>query len=504
MMDRSWRLAAGLVIVGAAIFAAAQWPAFPYFLDSPYHMAVIRGFQDAGGPVTHAFWEAAPEGIRHLYPPLFHLLWLPARSLGMPLLVMAKLWSWAAFPFLLTLAWIVFSRISTARLACLVVLALAVPFNFFLGVVNYLPATLVLAAALGILLALAKKRWLAGGLLLGMAFWLHAGLPWLLVLTLLIFSFLEPGCRRTAWRVIAVGLLVASPWLIHEMRHLSTFHIHPRGEEHFIDTSPLLIGLGMAGLPLAWKRHPLVGRFFVALAVGFLPMLIHYRFRYFSAQGLFPWLLLAGVTLDWLAEKFRPHWLAAAMLAGLVLGAPGFFLSMENHPWKTDWVWADTTFSVLAGRPQTVPRITAQSLFKEQFTDELIGLIESNTIPEELIYCNLPYLGRMLTSLSGRAMTFNEPLRDLPEHPLAEVRKARLIVWVKNSSGGVSQEGTLRRVLTEIPLEPLQETKTAYLFLNPSAPARRQTARAVVPWWAADLLILLGVGLVVRDLRRNG
>ena len=59
---RRWTLLSLLIILGAAILSTAQWPAYPYFLDANYHLAVIRGFREAGGPVLHAFWEAAPEG----------------------------------------------------------------------------------------------------------------------------------------------------------------------------------------------------------------------------------------------------------------------------------------------------------------------------------------------------------------------------------------------------------------------------------------------------------
>ena len=90
--DQLWNLTAGLIILSVAILSAAQWPAYPYFLDSYYHLTVIEGMRQAGGPVLHAFWESAPEGRPHLYPPLFHLLWLPAIR-HLPPLFLARFWS---------------------------------------------------------------------------------------------------------------------------------------------------------------------------------------------------------------------------------------------------------------------------------------------------------------------------------------------------------------------------------------------------------------------------
>ena len=494
---RVWRLSAILIILSVAIFSATQWPLYPYFLDSYYHLGVIQGFQQTNGLVLHDFWEAAPEGRVHLYPPLFHLLWVPLARMGVPLLFMAKLWSWMGLPLLLLLAWIVFSEIATPRMACLSVLALATPYSFFLSAVNYAPANLVLAGALGLILAVLKKRWLAGGLLLGLTFLLHAGLPWLLAAGLILYALIEPSFRKTVAATLSVGILAASPWLIHLGLHLHLLQFHPRGEERMLETPILLVGLGLAGLWIAWRKKGAGERLLAAMAIGFLPMLAGYRFRFFSAQGLFPFLILAAVAMDWLAQKIKRPVVILSALSLILFFSPTIHWSAQG----VRFVWADTTLSTLAGRPQVVPRATAQPLFHKRLMGELAELVKRNSSPEDLIYCNLDYVGGILNVTTGRAIT-NEMLREMTQRPVeSQVAPAKLIVWVKDPSGESRAE--LEKLVQQYGLRSAGETELAWVYVNPGGTGRRQIRKALLPWWVPLSGIALSLWLLVRDLRRR-
>ncbi len=496
-MRNRWALTAGLVILAVVILAGTQWPGYPYFLDSYYHLSVIQGFRTAGGPTLHAFWESAPEGRPHLYPPLFHLIGLPAVLLGIPPLVLARIWSWAALPLLLIVAWVVLRRLFNDRTACLTVVVLATPFSFFLSSVNYLPATLVLTCSLGILLALSKARWLAGGLLLGLAFWLHAGFPWLLLLALALFGVIAPAYRWTVWKTMGLGILIAAPWTIHMAKHLSLFRVQPRGEEQFLETPILLLLLGVVGLKVCWNRGG-IHRFFVALALGFLPMLVSYRFRFFAAQGLFPLLLLAGQALDRLAGKIRPAGLAGLGLTGLALVSPTLYHSPKDP--GIHWAWADSTLPILAGRPQPVARGTANPLFHAKFMEPLALGVRAHTRPEDLIWCRFPYFGGMLSVLTERATT-NGMLREFQERSReAQIRLARMIVWLKDPVAKVPRE--MEQTALQYHLQPLGETEIAYLYLNPHPTGKRKVTPAVLPWWVASGLMGLAVAAAVWDLKR--
>ena len=500
MLSRNpWDLTAGLILAAAAVLTAAHWPVFPYFLDSYYHLAVIRGFSQAGGPVLHAFWEAAPQGRPHLYPPLFHLIFFHGTLAGMPFIQLARFWTWVSFPLLLAAAWMMLIRTTSSRLACLALITLATPYSFFLGTINHLPATLALVAGLGMMLALSRKRWLAGGLFLAAAFWLHAGLPWLLAFSVLLFGLVEREYRKSCFLILGVGLLASSPWLLHLWNHRSLLQIQPRGEERMLEAPVPLLLLGLWGLVIAWRKRGIFRHLAVMAVVFSVMFFAGYRSRFLATQGLFPWLLLAAVALDWLIERIHRPWGCGLLLAGLALLSP----SLHFSPGQTaapHVAWADTTLSTLSGGVQPTPRGTDSPVYNKKFMEELADTVRAHTKPDELIYSNMNYLAGMMTALTGRAAT-NQMLREMADHPTGEqIPQARLILWVKELSGERSPK--MDEAVAQHHLRPLGETGIAYTFLNLHPKGRRHVTPAVFPWWAASGAILLAAAVAAWDLSR--
>jgi len=258
-----------------------------------------------------------------------------------------------------------------------------------------------------------------------------------------------------------------------------------------------LLALGLWGLVIAWRRKGIY-RLFAVMAIGFLPMaLAGYRFRFLATQGLFPWLLLAAVALDWIVEKIRKPWAVVPLLAGLLLVSPSLHFSAG----QTALSWGDTTLSGLSGLVPPRPRGTGNPIYNEKFMGELIEAVRSHTEPEELICSNMNYLAGMMTAFTGRATT-NQMLRETADRPLREqIPQARLIIWLKDLSGQRSRE--MEQAVVEHHLRPLAETEIAYLFLNLRPTGHRQMAHAVVPGWVASLGILLAAVAAAWDLSRS-
>lgn len=492
--SRRWSCAGWLLILATAILAAAHWPRYPYFWDSYYHLSVIQNFREAGGPALLQTWEAAPEGRVHLYPPLFHLLFLPARMAQIDPILLARFWTWASFPLLLLSVNEVLRRLAGPRPAALALAALLTPYSFFLGSINMVPATLTLIWGMGALLALSRQRGLAAGLFLALAFWTHAGLPWLIALSFLLFGLFSAEHRRAAWTAVGIGLLGGSGWLIHLARHLSEFQLQPRGEDRLLDTPVLFLALGLWGAVCAWKKGGL-HRFWVALAIGFLPMAIGYRSRFLATQGIFPLLVLAGFALEQAASRFRRQGIFVGMLALLVLFSP----ALRTSPAGIRLAWADTSLSALTGLSQPAARGYDTSLFQPRMMRELSREIRLRTPPDQLIFCNLPYVGGLLSVVSERATT-NQMLRESADRPIErQIRPARLIVWVKEPDGGIP--AGMQEAVLQFHLRPVGETELAYLYLNPAAEGRHRPARAVCPWWGAWGIFLLALGAALKLMR---
>ena len=146
-------------------------------------------------------------------------------------------------------------------------------------------------------------------------------------------------------------------------------------------------------------------------------------------------------------------------------------------------------------------RGTGNSLYQSKLIGELVTAVKAHTEPNELIYCNVSYVGGMLSAFSGRATT-NQMLRELEDRPLSDqIRPARLVVWIKEPKG--FRHPTAEEAALQFHLRPLGETAIATLYYNPSAQGRRKVVRAILPWWAAFGMILGVVGIVTLDLKRR-
>ena len=108
--EPSWTSYSALLLILFLFFQITQWPFSPKFLDAYYHLAVMKGFEEAGGYVTSAFWEYAPAGRPHLYPPALHILMLSFYKLGLSAISVARLVDLAAYPIFLFAFWRVYCR----------------------------------------------------------------------------------------------------------------------------------------------------------------------------------------------------------------------------------------------------------------------------------------------------------------------------------------------------------------------------------------------------------
>ena len=101
----SWDLYSCAIISFFTFVQALSWDLFPFFIDIYYHLAVMLGYNTAGGYTTYGFWEYAPVGRPHLYPPLLHFLMLALYKAGLPKMFIARLSNFIMFPLALVSMW---------------------------------------------------------------------------------------------------------------------------------------------------------------------------------------------------------------------------------------------------------------------------------------------------------------------------------------------------------------------------------------------------------------
>jgi hypothetical protein len=173
MFTRPYALCAiGLLIV-VVVATFVSWNIYPVFIDVYYHMGVIEGFSQAGGITTRAFWEMAPGGRVHIYPPSLHVIGYFFSLVGVSPRTYVTLISAFCYAGCLITTWIWLRRIIGERSALFALILLCGPYSFFWtqAVFNAVAGVMVLAPLA--FLALETEHFLACGVINFIAITMH-------------------------------------------------------------------------------------------------------------------------------------------------------------------------------------------------------------------------------------------------------------------------------------------------------------------------------------------
>ncbi len=205
--------AIGLLIV-VAIATLASWRLYPLFIDTYYHMGVIEGFAQAGGITTRAFWEMAPGGRVHIYPPSLHVIGYFFYLIGISPRIYITLVSATFYAGCMLTTWIWLRKIIGQRSALFALILLCGPYAFFWTQASFNAVAGVLVLAPLALLALESEHFLTCGVLNFVAITMHPmGLflpPALVINTLLRRKKIWAGLLAASVPVVLYG-----PWLAH-------------------------------------------------------------------------------------------------------------------------------------------------------------------------------------------------------------------------------------------------------------------------------------------------
>ena len=251
-----WHCGTFGIITLLTIIIVIKWHALPVFLDIYYHAGCMAGFRDAGGVVLRDFWEYAPLGRPHLYPPLFPVVLLALVKSGLNVLFVLRLVSTAIFPMLLgSIAWVI-TKLYDDKRAFWTVLAASLPYTFFLNVITAIPASLALIILIFIFFAVETKRTICAILLLGLSFYTHGALPWFIILTLLIYTVLQRKNFKFTLAVISGGLILGSPWLVHMIANRSYFLAVNSHINRYFEANPFLYIAAFMPFSVMKRRSP--------------------------------------------------------------------------------------------------------------------------------------------------------------------------------------------------------------------------------------------------------
>ncbi len=480
-----WRYGTLGIIALFTLILIIRWRALPVFLDIYYHTACMTGFKDACGVVLHDFWEYAPLGRPQLYPPLFSIILLALVKLGLNTLFVIRLVSVAIFPFLLgSIAWVI-TKLYDDKRAFFTVLAASLPYTFFINAIAAIPSSIVLIILIFLFYAVETKKTICAILLLGMSFYVHGGLPWLIILTLLIYAALRRENFKFILTVILGGIILGIPWIVHMAANRSYFLAVNSHINRYFEANLFLYIAAILGAGFAVKEK---GRnlFFLAMLFGMLPMIKDYTFRFLCGEGLLSVIFLAGIGLDRIYSKTAEFLKLRMRPVIYTILVPWFlFYAVTFHS------PGGSAFSKFANHNPEQASALESSIYTKKYMEELVAIIKANTAPDDIIYCNYSYAAGIFYAFSGRVTSSGMLSEVRPYHYSDPAVAAKLTIWIKNPESIFDPE--LKSLISRLGLVKVAETEFAYVYKNPFATAHRILAKPVITAKAAFFILFTWV-----------
>ena len=495
------------MIGGVAGLWAAHWPRFPLFLDYAYHLHVVTGFARAGGVVLHDFWEYAPSGRPHLYPPLVHVALTALARGGVPLIAIGRWATALAFPILVAVLWEACRGWFDRRTAWWVVVTALVPYTWLLQTSAALPGAVAMILLLRLFGAVERGRAVATGCWLGLLWYTHLGMPWIAMGALAVYAALRPNRRVAAIRGLMIGVAIGLPWLLYLAGHYLSVAPMARAENRFVEYYVGLYLLAAVGWWLAW-RHGGPARIGIAWAVGSLLMLPMFRYRFFNGEGLLAPVLLGGCALAWVQARLTDR-MTTPGRNGVVLGlalvvwavSPSITVADGRAVvrWRESGPWRLLTWH------RQVPKSNDFGLY-DRWMQDAVARVRRLSAPDEIIWCNYRYAASLLGALADRAAAtgaFSEALPpDVGSHGgSVDCASASLVVWINDPDPEV--EAVRRWLLERYPLTAVEQTEFATFYRQEGVTARIAPVAPAVPLGVAWVLAVALVGIAVWDDRRS-
>lgn len=482
-----------------------RWRWSPTFIDIYYHLLTVLNFQKCGGFSTISFWEYAPFGRPHLYPPLLHLLMLATYKLSGNILNVARIFELLSFPLVLWVIFFSIRNIFNLRLAFWSVLLSSSMYSFYLSCVDFLAASLSLCLGLLVFVSLERKRGIAAISFLTLCLYAHTSISYFFFLALIIYALF----RRERWRLVLgvslISLVLYAPLLIHQLRFLSFVDLNRVQENFPFELNIIVYFLAVIGVFLAVKRKG-VSFLPLSLCLAVLPFLT-LRYRFLSGQGMIGIIILAALSLDFFYDKFHAWVLArgrrySPLMYILFVFSILFFISpaITIGGEEVNFHLLGSTYINIFPSQDIRERTNEISIYLPKTFAPVLDVVNTQTEPDDLIASNHEYLAGFISVFSGRATTSAMLPEIKPFRETNPFKYAKLIIWLKNPQRPQAQP---RGLIESLGLFKVAETAVFFIYKNPKAHLFRIHCKRVLPIAFCFGLIFLFSAAAGFDLCRK-
>ncbi|OGX26993.1 MAG: hypothetical protein A3J51_06335 [Omnitrophica WOR_2 bacterium RIFCSPHIGHO2_02_FULL_45_21] len=405
----SWDSYSKLIIVSFSVLQIMRWRILPQFMDIFYHILTAWGFIQAGGYSGWDFWQYAPVGRTHIYPPFLHIVLAFLIKSGISKIILVKFLETAAPITCMLTLWYFVKRNYSSRLAFFSMLMLGSSFSFYSSLSNYLPATLAMIFGFLGLDELFKVRFVRPALLFTLCFYTHIGMSWFFALSVILYGLFDKRYARVFFAAFAFALILSAPMLYKQLTGLRYISISGIGnEKYFCEFKTIDYLLAFNAIWLLRKKDKKY-RLFLAFFLSSL-IFLPYPYRFINAQGYLPIILLSAMALDYLYEKFwdkrrytKP--LSIFLFGYILLFSPTVAMNKDMEKggrikYKIHLADSALINLLLPGRNE---RIFSSLVWLPNEYLSLSQLIRENSLAGDIIYSKLYLLGIIASSLSERA-----------------------------------------------------------------------------------------------------
>lgn len=499
-VDARWDFYSCFIFFAVLLSQASNWPGSPLFMDCYYHLCVVRGFHDAGGWVGQAFWEYAPFGRPHLYPPLFHFLELILFNCGVGLINIARFFDFVTYPLVLGAIWFVVRLLHSKRLAFFSLLLLYSSFSLFIAITSNIPFAFAFIFGLFAFLCLQRSKMASACLFLTFSFYTHSLMPWLFLLAFFLYGVFERKWAKRIFFVCSSAVVLALPLLWHEFSYSGFVRSVRAAEFYYADLNLVLYIFSLAGVILCFKKQRKSLYFFAALILAMAVLLFTHRDRFLSGAGLIPVSILAALSLDeaWIFLKNRnSKKLLFIFFAGLVFVF--FFLTpvVSLSPLHKKPALKMKSSFINRWGMENAQTAKAETIYYAKFIDELTLMIRLDSSVDDIFFFNYPYAGGMMSALAHRAASTAMLAEVKPFYEFDPIIYARFIFLFKDPKDAYYQ--ALPLLVERYKLKEVAGSQVACLYKHDCL-TKRKVVKASIPENACFLLLFLVCGIIAADV----
>ncbi|MCM8823365.1 MAG: hypothetical protein NC822_01670 [Candidatus Omnitrophica bacterium] len=489
--DRIYNILSFILLTLVTIFSIVRFPYLPQFIDGYYHLSCANGFIKSGGWVGIAWWDFAPLGRPHLYPPLYHFIIVFLKTIGVEGLTAIRLTEISIVPLFFFSLWYIFKKEISIVFAFFFLLISTSFFSFYTSVSANLPASIALILSIFSGYFLKKKKIVSSILFLVLAFYTHAAIPWITLISLIFIACLSKDYGKSSLKVILVSLCLASFLLFHQIRYFNYINLSILKEVMFSHFSIFILVSGIISFFLNFKREDFFRLFFMGLILGSIIVFFKYPYRLFSSQGMLGWIFYSSYLCEQVVRIIKSKWINFVFLI-LVVYLFFFHSTIDLEEGKAKFNLFSSTYHYLSSGKFTY-FLEYASLFFPQHYLPVANIIKTFSEENEIIVSNLNFSSQVFSSLTNRPTSRSILSEVKGFRDFSVYRVAKIIIWVKPFTR------KLAYLQEKLDLNKLYENDMFLVYFNPHCSIKVLPIRAKISFIFISSLFLFCLFIFFLD-----